>query len=40
MHFFRSFKDLNNVYLLSEYLPGVELFDAIRDIGLLNRSAS
>eukprot|EP00744_Colponema_vietnamica_P000327 GILI01000578.1.p1 GENE.GILI01000578.1~~GILI01000578.1.p1 ORF type:complete len:896 (+),score=318.89 GILI01000578.1:250-2937(+) len=33
----RSFKDAHNVYLLLEYLPGGELFDAIREIGLLTR---
>ncbi|CAD8175018.1 unnamed protein product [Paramecium pentaurelia] len=40
MHFFRSFKDDNNIYLLNEYIPGIELFDAIRDIGLLNKNDS
>ena len=40
MGFFRSFKDENNIYLLNEYIPGVELFDAIRDIGLLNKNDS
>ncbi|CAK80945.1 unnamed protein product (macronuclear) [Paramecium tetraurelia] len=40
MHFFRSFKDENNIYLLNEYIPGIELFDAIRDIGLLNKNDS
>ncbi|CAD8177373.1 unnamed protein product [Paramecium pentaurelia] len=40
MHFFRSFKDENNIYLLNEYIPGIELFDAIREIGLLNKNDS
>ncbi|CAD8084743.1 unnamed protein product [Paramecium sonneborni] len=40
MHFFRSFKDDNNIYLLNEYIPGLELFDAIREIGLLNKNDS
>lgn len=34
MRFFRSFKDNNNIYFLEEYVKGVELFDAIRDIGI------
>ncbi|CAD8086133.1 unnamed protein product [Paramecium sonneborni] len=40
MQFYRSFKDENNIYLLNEYIPGVELFDAIREIGLLNKNDS
>ena len=36
MQFFRSFKDDYNIYFLQEYIGGVELFDAIRDIGLLD----
>lgn len=40
MHFFRSFKDENNIYILNEYIPGIELFDAIRDIGLLGKKDS
>ncbi|CAD8172465.1 unnamed protein product [Paramecium octaurelia] len=40
MRFFRSFKDDNNIYLLNEYIPGIELFDAIREIGLLNKNDS
>jgi cGMP-dependent protein kinase len=36
MKFYRSFKDTNNVYFLVEYLKGMELFDVIREIGLLN----
>ena len=31
--FIRSFKDKLNVYLLAEYIKGVELFTVIRDIG-------
>ena len=31
-----SYVDDYNLYLLLNYIPGVELFDAIRDIGLLN----
>ena len=33
-------KDNNNIYLLMEYLQGNELFDVIRDIGLLNKKQS
>jgi len=29
----RSFKDDYNIYFLMEYVSGIELFDAIRDIG-------
>lgn len=32
----RSFKDNCDVYFLVEYVKGMELFDVIRDIGLLN----
>lgn len=35
MKFYRSFKDNSNIYFLEEYVKGIELFDAIRDIGLL-----
>lgn len=33
MEFFRSFKDEYNVYFLTEYIKGVELFDVIRNLG-------
>jgi cGMP-dependent protein kinase len=36
MHFARSFKDNTYIYFLEEYIRGMELFDVIRDIGLLN----
>ena len=36
MSYYRSFKDEFNVYLLLEYIHGIELFDAIREIGLLS----
>lgn len=36
MHFARSFKDQTYIYFLEEYIKGMELFDVIRDIGLLN----
>ena len=34
----KCLKDENNIYFLMEYLKGKELFDVIRDIGLLNKS--
>ena len=37
LNFFRSFKDTENIYFLTEYIPGIELFDAIRVIGLLSK---
>ena len=33
MKFERSFKDEANIYFLMEYVSGMELFDAIREIG-------
>lgn len=36
MQFLRSYKDQNNIYFLVEYIRGMELFDVIREIGLLN----
>ena len=36
MKFFKSLRDENNIYFLVEYIRGMELFDVIRDIGLLN----
>jgi cGMP-dependent protein kinase len=36
MKFIKSIKDQNNIYFLVEYIKGMELFDVIRDIGLLN----
>jgi len=36
MHFARSFKDNIYIFFLEEYIRGMELFDVIRDIGLLN----
>lgn len=33
MDFYRTFKDNNNVYFLMEYINGMDLFDAIREIG-------
>jgi cGMP-dependent protein kinase len=36
MSFIRTFKDDLSVYFLVEYIKGMELFDVIREIGLLN----
>jgi cGMP-dependent protein kinase len=36
MEFIRSYKDENYIYFLTEFIKGMELFDAIRVIGLLN----
>lgn len=35
MEFIRTFKDQNYLYFLVEYVKGMELFDVIREIGLL-----
>lgn len=37
MKFVRTFKDDISVYFLVEYIKGMELFDVIREIGLLNK---
>lgn len=34
--FYKSFKDSNRIYFLIEYIDGVEMFDVIRNIGLLS----
>lgn len=36
MEYIRSYKDEHYVYFLTEFINGIELFDAIRLIGLLN----
>jgi len=36
MEFIRSYKDERYIYFLTEFINGIELFDAIRMIGLLN----
>ena len=33
----KTMKDKNYVYFLMDYIKGKELFDVIRDIGLLNK---
>jgi len=40
MHFIKTFKDDYNIYFLLECVRGMELFDAIREIGLLGTSDS
>lgn len=35
LDFIRSFKDANYVYFLTEFIDGMELFDALRVIGLV-----
>ena len=34
--YIRSYKDSNYIYFLMEYINGLELFDVIRIIGILN----
>lgn len=36
MEFIRSYRDEHFIYFLTEFINGMELFDAIRVIGLLN----
>ena len=36
VEYIRSFKDANYVYFLMEFINGMELFDTIRIIGILN----
>lgn len=38
LRFYRSFKDSSFIYFLTEYIKGCELFDTIREIGLLSRT--
>lgn len=40
MTFYRSLKDNNYIYFVEEYIKGMELFDVIREIGLLSTSES
>lgn len=35
MQFLRTYKDKKNIYFLVQYIKGMELFDVIREIGLL-----
>jgi len=36
MHFYRSFQDEYYIYFLLEYIQGMDLFDVIREMGLLS----
>lgn len=36
MEYFRSYKDDHYIYFLTQFLNGMELFDVIRIIGLLD----
>ncbi|KRX11142.1 Protein kinase-like domain [Pseudocohnilembus persalinus] len=40
MNFYRTFKDNNQIYFLTEFISGLELFDVIREIGLLSTQDS
>lgn len=40
MKFCRSFKDDYYVFLLLEHVKGVELFDVLREIGLVKKALS
>jgi len=35
MDFIRTYKDEVNIYFLTEYINGMELFDVIREIGMV-----
>ena len=35
MNFYCSLKDDYNIYFVTEYIKGIELFDAIREIGII-----
>lgn len=37
MQYIKSFKDKNFIYFLTEFIRGMELFDVIREIGLLKK---
>lgn len=36
MQYIRTYRDNNFIYFLTEYIKGMELFDVIREMGLLN----
>ena len=36
VQYIRSYKDTNCLYFLTEYVKGIELFEVIRTMGLLN----
>lgn len=35
---YRAMKDESNIYFLTDFIRGIEMFDAIRDIGILSNS--
>jgi cGMP-dependent protein kinase len=37
VNYYKSFKDDFSIYFLKEFINGMELFDVIRDIGLLGK---
>lgn len=37
MKYLRSYKDEHMIYFLIEFVRGMELFDAIREIGILKK---
>lgn len=38
--FYRAYEDTQNVYFLLEFILGIEMFEAIREIGVLNKVIS
>ena len=38
--FYRAYEDHRNIYFLLEYILGIEMFEAIREIGILNKVIS
>lgn len=40
MNFCRTYKDTHSVFFLVEFISGLELFDVIREIGLLSTTDS
>jgi len=37
MQLVRTFKDANHIYFLTEFIKGMELFDVIREIGIISK---
>lgn len=35
--YYKAYQDRKNIYFLLEYIYGIEMFDAIREIGILNK---
>jgi cGMP-dependent protein kinase len=36
--FYKAYQDHKNIYFLLEYIYGMEMFEAIREIGILNKT--